>query len=252
MTHPSGDEAWQKQALAVLSLTINEKSGHLGKLTAEEEQVLKEFRELHREKLVADQDLLRFLRARQFNLTKASKMLADTVAWRIQNRPEDFLLANYVAMCKKDFGFVQGFDKMRRPVVWFYSANHDPADSTQAWEYSFLLLEMAVKNLPPGQDGVTVCFDLTGWSRKNSDLKLTIKTIQTLQVSPVHPSFRALSGRLKFTVRRDKFNKWFSLFAEPLPRADGHDPHHQRSHHLLGSSASRPGDNIRVNGTSQK
>jgi len=31
-------------------------------------------------------------------------------------------------------------------------------------------------------------------------------------LSPAHPSFRALSGRLKFTVRRHKFNKFFSLF----------------------------------------
>ena len=29
----------------------------------------------------------------------------------------------------------------------------------------------------------------------------------TIQVSAVDPSFRALSGRLKFTVRRHKFNK---------------------------------------------
>ena len=30
-------------------------------------------------------------------------------------------------------------------------------------------------------------------------------------LSPVDPSFRALSGRLKFTVRRHKFNKFLSL-----------------------------------------
>ena len=28
-------------------------------------------------------------------------MLDDTEEWRIQNRPEEFLLANYAAMCKK-------------------------------------------------------------------------------------------------------------------------------------------------------
>ena len=32
-------------------------------------------------------------------------------------------------------------------------------------------------------------------------------------VGPVDPSFRALSGRLKFTVRRHKFNK-YSLYVE--------------------------------------
>jgi len=34
-------------------------------------------------------------------------------------------------------------------------------------------------------------------------------------LGPVHPSFRAISGRLKFTVRRHKFNKDFLSLAPP-------------------------------------
>jgi len=38
-------------------------------------------------------------------------------------------------------------------------------------------------------------------------------TANRSQVSPLHPSFRALSGRLKFTVRRHTFNQSFSLLS---------------------------------------
>jgi len=177
----SGDEAFQKQAAVILALTSNEKSGHLGKLTAEEEQVLKEFREQHREKRMTDQDLLRFLRARQFNLKKASKMLEDTCEYRKQHQPDRLLVTDHVNICKQGLGFVQGVDKMGRPVVWYYFCNHDPAQHAQAWDFCVALLEMAIRALPPGSDGVTVCFDLTGYSRKNSDIKLAIKIVQTLQ-----------------------------------------------------------------------
>jgi len=55
----------------------------------------------------------------------------------------------------------------------------------------------------------------------SSDLCTTVRLVSDLaepapavmQVSPVHPSFRALSGRLKFTVRRHTFNIFLSMQA---------------------------------------
>ena len=41
---------------------------------------------------------------------------------------------------------------------------------------------------------------------------------QLTPLDPTDPSFRALSGRLKFTVRRQKFNK-DSLFFTVVPRS---------------------------------
>ena len=42
------------------------------------------------------------------------------------------------------------------------------------------------------------------------------RALEAAAVSPVHPSFRALSGRLKFTVRRHKSNKNFSPLRSTL------------------------------------
>ena len=43
---------------------------------------------------------------------------------------------------------------------------------------------------------------------------LQIHCVSSRLLGPVVPAFRALSGRLKFTVRRHKFNKRFSLLVQ--------------------------------------
>ena len=55
---------------------------------------------------------------------------------------------------------------------------------------------------------------------------------------PVDPSFRALSGRLKFTVRRHKFNKDSSFLTRASPQLQ-----------VFGSSGFREGE--RKNGSGQ-
>jgi len=54
-----------------------------------------------------------------------------------------------------------------------------------------------------------------------SALSTASEDCQRLQVGPVHPSFRALSGRLKLTVRRHKFNQSFSLAGGVAERRRG-------------------------------
>ena len=42
-----------------------------------------------------------------------------------------------------------------------------------------------------------------------------VHRVSSSLLGPVDPSFRALSGRLKFTVRRHKFNKYYPPFVPP-------------------------------------
>lgn len=70
--------------------------------------------------------LLRFLRARQFNVSKAFDMLRNDVEWRadesrqdMQTKKAEDILQNDLATIYKYFPtWMQGFDKQCRPISW--------------------------------------------------------------------------------------------------------------------------------------
>eukprot|EP00298_Acanthocystis_sp_HF-20_P016359 c21458_g3_i1.p1 GENE.c21458_g3_i1~~c21458_g3_i1.p1 ORF type:complete len:293 (-),score=101.58 c21458_g3_i1:59-937(-) len=120
------------------SKTPRVRTGFVGTLTSEEEKVLQEFKELCkneevdlsvypiREYETIDHILLRFLRARNFNLQQALKMINDNVKWRKENNimtiteesPSNIYKCDSQKIAAILPALHPGFDKQGRPVLF--------------------------------------------------------------------------------------------------------------------------------------
>lgn len=70
---------------------------------------------------------VRYLRARQWNLHKAGKMLKDTLAWREQYKPEEITWDEIKSEAElKKVTILDQFDKDGRPVVFMRPRNEVP------------------------------------------------------------------------------------------------------------------------------
>lgn len=96
-------------------------SGYVGDLSAQQEEILNKFRENLQDVMKPDYDdhyLLRWLRARDFDLKKAEAMLRDALAWR-QQIGADTILTDYQPIDvieKFRTGGIVGLDKEGCPI----------------------------------------------------------------------------------------------------------------------------------------
>lgn len=70
---------------------------------------------------------MRYLRARQWNIHKAGKMLKDTLAWRAEYKPEEITWEDIKSEAElKKVTILDDFDKDGRPVVFMRPRNEVP------------------------------------------------------------------------------------------------------------------------------
>ena len=85
---------------------------------------------------IDDATLLRFLRARSMDVTKGSKLFADHQKWRREYFPlghaQESEIQDEIA-CQKYF--LQGHDKLGRPLSVFLGANHFATSSKNLEQY---------------------------------------------------------------------------------------------------------------------
>ena len=101
-------------------------AGRLGHLTPEQEQTLAKFKEeltaagMYEPTKFDDHCLLRFLRARKFNLVQTKKMFEDFYKWRVEQSVDtimsDFDFPEYPVVRKYYPRFYHKTDKLGRPV----------------------------------------------------------------------------------------------------------------------------------------
>jgi hypothetical protein len=183
-----------------------------------------------------DQLVLRFLRARKWDVQKALVMLVSTMKWRqdtkvdadiMVNGEEQFLAQENDSDEKKkkfakDFleqmrlgkSFCHGIDKEGRPISVVRVRLHKAGDQSQESleRYTIFLIETARLLLPPPVDTACVVFDMTGFSMANMDytpLKFMIQCFEanypeSLGVVLVHKApwvFQGKQpGRFSFTT----------------------------------------------------
>jgi hypothetical protein len=136
------------------ALADPESWGHVGFLTASEQKALEELRSKVKQEDMAefygdDKCLLRFLRARKFQVSKAFAMIIEDDKWRSQFRGREFRLSDFSSLLAlADEGVVRqgGRDKAGRPVVYVMPAKFFPAQITSEEE---LVLFYSVSGLAP-------------------------------------------------------------------------------------------------------
>eukprot|EP01101_Sappina_pedata_P003853 TRINITY_DN1564_c0_g1_i1.p1 TRINITY_DN1564_c0_g1~~TRINITY_DN1564_c0_g1_i1.p1 ORF type:complete len:204 (+),score=58.08 TRINITY_DN1564_c0_g1_i1:43-612(+) len=173
--------------------------GFVGDLTPEQESALQEmkdrmssFDQVQKDQFESDtspnkvdRTILRFLRARDFNVDAAFPMLASCMTWRatfngtgVKNITEESIArqqASHTAFYNKK-------DMKGRPLGYVLLRNHDPAtsDFEELQRYCVFMIEQGLKLLDEDQECCSIVFDLDDIGLKNLDLKAVKFLIELL------------------------------------------------------------------------
>ncbi|KAK8638123.1 hypothetical protein V6N13_136563 [Hibiscus sabdariffa] len=157
--------------------------------------------------LCSEASILRFLRARNWNTKKASKMLKETMKWRLQHKPEairwvrilfhclclrvevrvvsevDLLITEDIAqeaetgkIYRANFG-----DKLGRPVLVMRPGLQNTNSQTGQIKYLVYCIENAIMNMVQDQEQMVWLVDFQGWKMGSISVKVTRETANILQ-----------------------------------------------------------------------
>jgi len=138
-------------------------------------------------KVIADDGIvLRFLRARKFNVDQAMDMLMHTLRFRMefQGISVDAIgIHNVQNEIRTGTSFYHKCDREGRPVCIIRPRFHEPAksDFLEHQRFSVLMMEYGKRLLRPPIETVTIIFDMSDVGMKNLDIKAMKFMIQMLQ-----------------------------------------------------------------------
>ncbi|KAK4178484.1 hypothetical protein QBC36DRAFT_103104 [Triangularia setosa] len=143
--------------------------------------------------------VLRFLRARKWDVEKALIMLVSTMAWRAKEmnvdgdimkngelealEKGDGISKDFLAQIRKGISYVHGCDKQGRPLCFVNVRLHKAGEQSEESleRYTVYLIETCRMLLRGGVDTATIVFDMTGFSMANMDytpVKFMIKCFE--------------------------------------------------------------------------
>lgn len=129
-----------------------------------------------------DASISRFLRARNWNTGKASKMLKETLKWRLEYKPE--------AICWEDIAHEAETGKIYRAdyrdnygrTVLVMRPGFQNTNSTKGQiKYLVYCMENAILNLPADQEQMVWLIDFQGWAMGSVSINTTRETAHVLQ-----------------------------------------------------------------------
>lgn len=130
-----------------------------------------------------DSLMLRFLRARKWNVTNGMNMILKAFKWRteddieeVKSKNEDELDSTYRGFkLQMEMGksYVHGTDKTGRPVVYINVRLHKPSDQDpKALEkFTVYVMETGRLMIQPPVETACLVFDMTGFGLSNMDYK---------------------------------------------------------------------------------
>ncbi|KAG0576008.1 hypothetical protein KC19_5G048100 [Ceratodon purpureus] len=128
-----------------------------------------------------DACLVRYLRARNWNVKKAEKMLRDTLQWRATYKPEDIRWEDIAKEAETGKVFrVPILDKQGRSVLMMRPAKQNTTSREGQIKQLVYSMENAISNLPEGQEEMVWLVDFKNWS-KNISIKLAQESAYVLQ-----------------------------------------------------------------------
>lgn len=134
-----------------------------------------------------DVTMLRFLRARKYNVEDAIKMLTDALLWRrsidirkIMNAGEEALSPRLV---NAGMYFIWGQDNTGRPIIFLNVGNFLPTKNEKEMDEfkRYLVYQMETARFFIGQTGVMALADLSDFGRKNIDMEFSKVFAQMFQ-----------------------------------------------------------------------
>ncbi|KAH7859099.1 hypothetical protein Vadar_031535 [Vaccinium darrowii] len=126
----------------------------------------------------------RFLRARELDIEKGSSLLLKYLNWRREFVPNGSIspseIPNDLAQNKL---FMQGVDKMGRPIVTVFGGRHRPSQGSLEEFKRFMVfsLDKICSRMPPGQEKFLCIGDFEGWGYTSSDIRGYLAALSILQ-----------------------------------------------------------------------
>ncbi|CAF2484784.1 unnamed protein product [Rotaria sp. Silwood2] len=122
-----------------------------------------------------DAVLLRWLRARKWDIKAALQQLMDTIKWRHEWGVKELLTKGETDLCYDEIitgkTYFMGHDRDGRPINYVSAKEHikDQFPSEATEKLTVFSMETGRKLLQPPNESVTVIFDLHGFGLKNMD-----------------------------------------------------------------------------------
>lgn len=130
----------------------------------------------------SDASLAQYLRARNWNMKKAAKMLKETLKWRLEYKPEEIRWEDVAHEAETGKIYRANYvDKYGRTVLVMRPGCQNTSSSKGQIKYLVYCMENAILNLPPGQEQMVWLIDFKGWSAGNVSVKVTRETAHILQ-----------------------------------------------------------------------
>ncbi|XP_074262988.1 uncharacterized protein LOC141585837 [Silene latifolia] len=130
----------------------------------------------------SDDSISRYLRARNWNVKKATKMLKETLKWRVQYKTDDIRWEDIAS--EADSGKIYrstSVDKKGRPVLVMRPSCQNSNSVAGQIKYFVYCMENAILNLPPNQEQMVWLVDFWNFSLSNISIKSTKETAYVLQ-----------------------------------------------------------------------
>ncbi|KAL9169999.1 hypothetical protein ABFS82_04G115800 [Erythranthe guttata] len=133
---------------------------------------------------VDDLTLRRFLRARDLDAEKASRMFIKYLTWRRSFVPKGSIsqseVTNHIGINKM---FMQGKDKRGCPLSIFFGGRHFPSKggNDELKRFVVFVLDKLCSRIPDGEEKFTIIADLQGYGYSNNDARGYITAFSILQ-----------------------------------------------------------------------
>ncbi|XP_021282970.1 random slug protein 5-like [Herrania umbratica] len=132
--------------------------------------------------LCSDASISRYLRARNWSTKKASKMLKETLKWRLQYKPEKIRWEDIAHEAETGKIYRANFrDKLGRPVLVMRPGFQNTNSTSGQIKYLVYCMENAIMNLTQDQEQMVWLVDFQRWGMSSITVKVTRETAHILQ-----------------------------------------------------------------------
>jgi hypothetical protein len=129
-----------------------------------------------------DASIARHLRARNWNVKKSTKMLKDTLKWRLQYKPDEIRWEEIAREAETGKIYRSNYlDKCGRTVLVMRPGCQNSKSTKGQIRYLVYCMENAILNLSQEQEQMVWLIDFTGFKMSNISVKVTHETANVLQ-----------------------------------------------------------------------
>lgn len=130
----------------------------------------------------SDESVSRYLRARNWNVKKAVKMLENSLIWRMSYKPEEILWEHVAAEAETGKIYRSSYvDKHGRVVLVMRPKFQNSKSTKSQIKYLVYCMENAILNLPSDQEQMIWLIDFHGFNLSNISINSTKETANILQ-----------------------------------------------------------------------